>query len=65
MAQPVRAMNRQSLIVGRGVAEFDRALLNGIECLKSRHKISGREYAGVEFVVGELAHAMVVDAFVP
>jgi hypothetical protein len=45
-------------------AEFDRALLNGIECLKSRHKILGREYADVEFALGELAHAMVVDAFV-
>ena len=46
------------VVVGRRVAELDGALLNGIECLESRHDVAGREHADVEFAVGELVHAL-------
>jgi hypothetical protein len=42
------------VIVGRRVAELDRALLDGIECLKCRHDVACGEDADIEFAVGEL-----------
>ena len=46
------------VVVGRGVAHLDGAVLHGVEHLQARHDLAGGEDADLELVVGQLADVL-------